>query len=110
MNHDHLGCSTSILRETHRALGLEEEASTYLRETQGGKNAQHEFVPALWQSVYRSLSRHGDTNDAVRLARDPGMQDMAGRWAMEKQTASSNILSQFGTETLVTGQSLKGLR
>jgi len=43
-----------------------------------------------------------DTNDAVRLARDPAMQAVVGRRAMEKQAASTNTLSRFETEVLVT--------
>ena len=64
-----LGC-----RELDGALGLTEVAPTYLRETRGGRNVQHELVPLLRQSVYSRLAGYEDTNDAVRLARDPAMQ------------------------------------
>jgi len=41
-------------RELDGALGLTEAAPTYLRETRGGRNVQHELVPLLRQSVYPS--------------------------------------------------------
>jgi len=96
-------------RELDGALGLTEAAPTYLRETRGGRNVQHELVPLLRQSVYSRLAGYEDTNDAVRLARDPAMQAVVGRRAMEKQAASTNTLSRFETEVLVTEENLKGL-
>jgi hypothetical protein len=70
---------------------------------------QHELVPLLRQSVYSRLAGYEDTNDAVRLARDPAMQAVVGRRALEKQAASTNTLSRFETEVLVTGENLRGL-
>jgi len=35
---------------------------------------QHELVPLLRQSVYSCLVGYEDTNNALRLARDPAMQ------------------------------------
>ena len=96
-------------RELDGALGLTEAASTYLRETRGGRNVQHELVPLLRQSVYSRLAGYEDTNDAARLARDPAMQAVVGRCALEKQAASTNTLSRFETEVLVTEKNLKGL-
>jgi hypothetical protein len=77
--------------------------------TFGFKDVQHELVPLLRQSVYSRLAGYEDTNDAVRLARDPAMQAVVGRRAMEKQAASSNTLSRFETEVLVTEENLRGL-
>jgi len=96
-------------RELDGALGLTEAASTYLRETRGGRNVQHELVPLLRQSVYARLAGYEDTNDAERLARDPAMQAVVGRRALEKQAASTNTLSRFETEVLVTEDNLRGL-
>ena len=96
-------------RELDGALGLMEKAATYLRETRGGRNVQHELVPLLRQSVYSRLAGYEDTNDAVRLARDPAMQVVVGRRALEKQAASTNTLSRFETEVLVTEENLQGL-
>ncbi len=70
---------------------------------------QHELVPLLRQSVYSRLAGYEDTNDAVRLARDPAMQAVVGRRAREKQAASTDTLSRFETEVLVTEENLKGL-
>jgi len=61
------------------------------------------------QSVYSRLAGYEDTNDAVRLARDPAMQAVVGRRALEKQAASTNTLSRFETEVLATSENLKGL-
>jgi len=96
-------------RELDEVLGLTEMAPIYLQETRGGRNVQHELVPLLRQSVYSRLAGYEDTNDAVRLARDPAMQAVVGRRALEKQAASTNTLSRFETEVLVTEKNLKGL-
>ena len=96
-------------RELDEVLGLTEMAPVYLQETRGGRNVQHELVPLLRQSVYSRLAGYEDTNDAVRLARDPAMQAVVGRRALEKQAASTNTLSRFETEVLVTGENLRGL-
>ena len=96
-------------RELDGALGLTEVAPSYLRETRGGRNVQHELVPLLRQSVYSRLAGYEDTNDAVRLARDPAMQAVVGRRALEKQAASTNTLSRFETEVLATRENLRGL-
>jgi len=97
------------VRELDGVLGLMEMAPSYLQETRGGRNVQHELVPLLRQSVYSRLAGYEDTNDSVRLARDPAMQAVVGRRAMEKQAASTNTLSRFETEVLVTGENLRGL-
>jgi len=63
-------------RELDGVLGLTRRrrvAPSYLQETRGGRNVQHELVPLLRQSVYSRLAGCEDTNDAVRLARDPAM-------------------------------------
>ena len=96
-------------RELDDALRLTEMAPTYLRETRGGRNVQHELVPLLRQSVYSRLAGYEDTNDALRLARDPAMQAVVGDRALEKQAASTNTLSRFETEVLVTEENLRGL-
>jgi hypothetical protein len=96
-------------RELDGVLGLMEMAPIYLQETRGGRNVQHELVPLLRQSVYSRLAGYEDTNDAVRLARDPAMQAVVGRRALERQAASTNTLSRFETEVLVTEENLRGL-
>ncbi len=96
-------------RELDGVLGLMEMAPTYLQETREDRNVQHELVPLLRQSVYSRLAGYEDTNDAVWLARDPAMQAVVGRRALEKQAASSSTLSRFETEVLVTEENLRGL-
>jgi hypothetical protein len=95
-------------RELDGALELTEAAPTYLEETREGRNVQHEIVPLLRQSVYSRLAGYEDTNDALRLARDPAMQAVIGRRALEKQAASTNTLSRFETEILITEENLRG--
>jgi hypothetical protein len=96
-------------RELDGVLELTQMAPVYLQDTRGGRNVQHEMVPLLRQSVYSRLAGYEDTNDAVRLARDPAMQAVVGRRALEKQAASTNTLSRFETEVLVTEDNLRGL-
>ena len=96
-------------RELDGALELTEAAPTYLEETREGLNVQHEIVPLLRQSVYSRLAGYEDTNDALRLARDPAMQAVIGRRALEKQAASTNTLSRFETEVLITEENLRRL-
>ena len=73
-------------RELDGALGLTETAPTYLRETRGGRNVQHELVPLLRQSVYPSeegLAGYEDTNPPeadVRLAILQVKDRYAGGW------------------------------
>ena len=59
--------------------------------------------------MYRRLAGYEDTNDAVTLAKNPAMQALVGRRALEKQAASTNALSRFETEILVTQENLTGL-
>ena len=98
-----------VFRELDEALGLAEKTPDYLRDSRGGRNIQHELVPLLRQSVYSRLAGYEDTNDAERLAKDPAMQAVVGRRALEKQAASTNTLSRFETEVLVTEENQKGL-
>ena len=99
-----------VVRELDEALGLTEKALNYLRDSRGGRNVQHEIIPLLRQSVYSRLAGYEDTNDAVRLARDPAMQAVAGRRALEKQAASTNTVSRFETDVLISEENLLGLR
>jgi hypothetical protein len=96
-------------RELDGVLELTQMAPVYLQDTRGGRNVQHEMVPLLRQAVYSRLAGYEDTNDAIRLARDPAMQAVVGRRALEKQAASTNTLSRFETEVLVTEDNLRGL-
>lgn len=99
-----------VFRELDEALGLTKKAPNYLRDSRGGRNVQHELVPLLRQSVYSRLAGYEDTNDAEKLARDPAMQAVVGRRALEKQAASTNTVNRFETEVLVSEENLRGLR
>jgi hypothetical protein len=99
-----------VFRELDEALELTKKAPNYLRDSRGGRNVQHELVPLLRQSVYSRLAGYEDTNDAEKLARDPAMQAVVGRRALEKQAASTNTVNRFETEVLVSEENLRGLR
>ncbi len=96
-------------RELNEVLGLTEAALTHLRDTRAGRNVQHQLVPLLRQSVYCRLAGSEEPNDAERLARDPAMQVVVGRCVLERQAASTNTLSRFEMEVLVTRVNLTGL-
>src|SRR3990172_3550473 len=98
-----------VFRELDEALGLTEKTPDYLRDSRGGRNVQHELVSLLRQSVYSRLAGYEDTNDAERLAKDPAMQAVVGRRALEKQAASTNTVSRFETDVLVSEENQKGL-
>ncbi len=82
-------------RELDQALALTEMATGHLKESRTGRNVQHQLVPLLRLSVYSRLAGYEDTNDALRLARDPAMRAVIGRRALEKPADSTNSMSRF---------------
>ena len=60
-------------RELDDALDLTGIASNYLQESRTGRNILHHLVPLLRQSIYSRLAGYDDTNDAVRLSKDPAI-------------------------------------
>ena len=96
-------------RELDERLGLSALIERHLTDPRTGRNFQFALPDLFRQSVYSRLAGYEDTNDAVRLAKDPAMQAVVGRRALEKQAASTNTLSRFETEVLVTEKNLKGL-
>src|SRR4030066_396984 len=81
-------------RELDGALRWTEIVTSYLRETRGGRNVQHDLVALLRQSVYSRLAGYSDTNDAERLARDPAMRAVVSRRALDRAAASTNTPSR----------------
>ena len=65
-------------RELDGVLGLMEMAPTYLQETRGGRNVQHELVPLLRQSVYSRLAGYEDTNCGMA---GQGSRHASGGWS-----------------------------
>jgi hypothetical protein len=98
-----------VCREFDQTLGLTGMVPSYLLETRGGNNLRHELAPLLRQSVYSRLAGYEDTNDAVRLAKDPIICAVVGRRALEKQAAGTSVLNRFETEVLVTEENIRGL-
>ena len=76
-------------------LGPTEAAQTHLSETRGGRIVQHQLVPLLRQSAYSLPAGYEDTNDAVRLAKDPAMRVIVGWRGTDKQPASTNTMSRL---------------
>ena len=64
-------------------------------------------MPLLRQSVYSRLAGYEDTNDALRLARDPAMQAVVGHRALEKQAKENNSLGilPLNPEVLLSNRS-----
>jgi len=96
------------VRELDEALGLTELAGFTLADTRTGCNVEHDQVALLRQSVYSRLAGYEDTNDAERLAVDPGMRAAVGRRS-EKPVASTNTLNRFETDTLTRRENLEAL-
>ena len=59
------------IRDLDDALGLTHIAADYIQESRSGPNIRHYLVPLLRQSIYSRLAGYDDTNDAVRLSKDP---------------------------------------
>ena len=96
-------------RALDECLGLSAMAPPYLTEKRTGGNIQHHLVPLLRQSVYSRLAGYPDTNDADRLAQDPGLRLVVSRQASEKRAAARTTLGRFETELLASEENRRGL-
>ena len=96
-------------RELDDALDLTGIASNYLQESRTGRNILHHLVPLLRQSIYSRLAGYDDTNDAVRLSKDPAMRVVVACSGSDHNTASTSEMGRFETETLTEEKNLKGL-
>ena len=61
----------------------------------------------LRQPIYSRLAGYDDTNDAERLALDPGMRYVAGGRAAKRSAASTSVMSRFETEILAQPKNLE---
>jgi hypothetical protein len=96
-------------RELDDALDLTGIASNYLRESRTGRNILHHLVPLIRQSIYSRLAGYDDTNDAVRLSKDPAMRVVVACSGSDHNAASASEMGRFETETLTEEKNLKGL-
>ena len=87
-------------RELDDALDLTGIASNYLQESRTGRNILHHLVPLLRQSIYSRLAGYDDTNDAVRLSKDPAMRVVVACSGSDHNAASTSEMGRFETETL----------
>ena len=62
------------IRELDDALGLTDIATDYIQESRSVRNILHHLVLLLRQPIYSRLAGNDDTNDAVRLSKDPAMR------------------------------------
>ena len=91
-------------------MGLTEIAEDYLQESRTGRNILHHLVPLLRQSIYSRLAGYDDTNDAVRLSKDPAMRVIVGWQGSErKRSQHQPEMGRFETEFLTQEDNLKGL-
>src|SRR5450759_1400182 len=97
------------VRELDGALGLTETAGEIIRDNRTGRNVQHELAGLLRQSVYARLAGYEDVNDQEALTRDPAMRAVVGKKALDRNAASTQAVSRFETETLVTEQNIEAL-
>jgi len=97
------------VRELDNALGLTETAGEIIRENRTGKNVQHELSGLLRQSVYARLAGYEDVNDQENLTRDPAMRAVVGKKALERNAASSQMVSRFETEILTKEKNIEAL-
>ena len=96
-------------RELDDALDLTGIASNYLQESRTGRNILHHLVPLLRQSIYSRLAGYDDTNDAVRLSKDPAMRVVVACSGSDHNAASTSEMGRFETEILTEEKNLKGL-
>jgi hypothetical protein len=87
-------------RELDDALALAIIGGEILADARTGKNARHQSVGLLRQSVFGRLAGYEDVNDAERLCRDPAMRWVVGGRAPMGQAASASQRSRFETEWL----------
>ncbi len=96
-------------RELDDALDLTGIASNYLQESRTGRNILHHLVPLLRQSIYSRLAGYDDTNDAVRLSKDPAMRVVVACSGSDHNAASTSEMGRFETELLTQENNLQGL-
>jgi hypothetical protein len=96
-------------RELDDVLGLMVIAGKYLADGRTGRNARHDLIGMLRQSVFGRLAGYEDVNDADRLGRDPTMRWIVGGRAATKQAASTSQMGRFETEWLANDENLVAL-
>jgi len=92
-------------RELDDALGLTDIAEDYIQESRSVRNILHHLVLLLRQSIYSRLAGNDDTNDAVRLSKDPALRVVVG----DRNATSTSETGRFEKETLTQDENLKGL-
>ena len=88
------------IREVDDALGPTHIAADYIEENCSGRNIRHHLVPLLRQSMYSRLAGYDDTNDTVRLSKDPAIRVVVACSGSDHNAASTSEMGQFETETL----------
>ena len=97
------------LRELDDALGLTRRATTFLSDTRTGLDISHQFAALLRQSLFSRIAGYDDINDADRLASDPALRLVTGRFDPKRSSASSRTLGRFEADVLARDENLSGL-
>lgn len=88
------------VRELDDALGLTHRAIDFLTDARTGLNIKHQFPALLRQSVFSRIAGYHDMNDADRLASDPTLRLITGRFDPTRSAASSRTLGRFEADVL----------
>jgi len=92
-------------------LDLTGIASNYPGESRTGRNILYHLnlVSLMRQSIYSRLVGYDDTNDAVRLSKNPAMRVVVTCSGSDHNATSASEIGRFEPETLTEERNLKGL-
>jgi Transposase DDE domain group 1 len=96
-------------RELDERLGLSVLIDRHFTDPRTGHNRQFPLPDLFRQSIYSRLAGYEDTNDAERLAEDPGFRMLASRERRETSVALTSTLHWFETDVLAEEGNYQGL-
>jgi len=97
------------MRELDEAPGPTGMAGAMIGDGGTGGNIGHELTGLLRKSVYAGLAGYDDVNDHERLFLDPTMRAVVGRKDLQGNSASTQSVSRFETETPANDDKLDAL-
>src|SRR5205809_6055335 len=87
-------------RELDERLGLDALIERHLTDPRTGHNRQFPLPDLVRQLIYSRLAGYEHTNDAERLAEDPGSRMLASRERRETSVPLASTLHLFETDVL----------